>query len=53
MHSKELIEIVKKKLASVVSYGIFAQELGLNKNFNKKKKSKEDHQLLKKRIYAN
>jgi len=57
MHSKELIEIVKKKRASGASYGIIAQEMGLkrasvqsivNNNFNKKKKSKEDHQLLKK-----
>ena len=56
MHSKELIEIVKKKRASGASYGIIAQEIGLkraslqsivNNNFNKKKK-KEDHQLLKK-----
>ena len=52
MHSKELIEIVKKKRASDASYGIIAQEMGLkrasvqcivNTNLNKKKKSKEDH----------
>ena len=57
MHSLELIEIVKKKCTSGASYGIIAQEMGLkrasvqsivNNNFNKKKKSKEDHQLLKK-----
>ena len=48
MHSRGLIEIVKKRRASGASYGVISQEMGLNNNFNKKKKSKEDHQLLKK-----
>ena len=47
MHSKELIELVKKKRASGASYRIIAQEMGLKRasvqsivknNFNKKKK---------------
>ena len=60
MHSKELIEIVKKKRASGASYGIIAQEMGLkmasvqsiNNNFIKKKKRKTIN-YLKKRNYAN
>ena len=57
MHSKELIEIVKKKRATGASYGIIAQEMGLtrvsvqsivNNNFNKKKNKQRRPPIIKK-----
>ena len=60
MHSKELIESVKKKRASGASYGMIAQEMGLKRASLssttisiKRKKARKTTNYYKKRIFAN